>query len=524
MAVVDRDWRWKQQLYDANAHRVDDLELDHMKGLDAVLEADDWDIFLIGGIVTSYNYIKHAVKRARRVRPNCRIIVGGGFFSALPYDLMRLMPEIDYGVIGEAYRTLPELVDALEHGKNVDVPGIAARENDQIRFTAPREIIPDLDWLPFPKYEYAPLEIYFRNSADLLSEEAYFSRKRIDLLGSLGCGFLCQFCWDLGITTTPKYLKAEDHIEVKGGRPLPTVMRYHSPKYLADLIEHCRNSFRKIEYELEDGTWVGAGYPVDFFAWLDENLQTSIAKTKGKWFADLKEELEKRNLIPKCVREGFPHDPDKCDGPHMGGTGHAGLCRPEYLKTLREIGFSYLDYGLETWDRRILRWLGKGSTVERNAQAIFETLEAGIRPIPNQIIGFPQEDWESIKAMVDAWEKYGIVTVPFIMTAYPGSEIFETNRKLVLDQYGGDMDAFLSDLEDATKVTAVLCKNFTSMELAGIQAILGQAAKSRDFKNLRRLLALSEHEWRRMRGLPPDEGAFREYLYRDTRTVKETAK
>ena len=31
------------------------------------------------------------------------------------------------------------------------------------------------------------------------------------------------------------------------------------------------------------------------------------------------------------------------------------------IKTLKDIGFTYLDYGLEHWDRKILKNLGKGT-------------------------------------------------------------------------------------------------------------------------------------------------------------------
>ena len=75
-----------------------------------------------------------------------------------------------------------------------------------------------------------------------------------------------------------------------------------------------------------------------------------------------------------------------------------------------EHGCSHLVYGYEHFDDRILKPIGKGSTRKTNIRSFFWTLEAGIRPIPNQIIGFPTEDFESLKMQMKAWDDLGIVT------------------------------------------------------------------------------------------------------------------
>ena len=47
-------------------------------------------------------------------------------------------------------------------------------------------------------------------------------------------------------------------------------------------------------------------------------------------------------------------------------------------------------------------------------------MNAGIRPIPNQIIGFPEESFETIRTNIKAWDKLGIQVYPFFATPYPG--------------------------------------------------------------------------------------------------------
>ena len=492
LAILERDHpQIKFQLYDQNAFRIDNVLDNSTEGLDEVLKSEDFDVVAIGGLITAFRSIKLSIKKIKQIQPHVKIIAGGGFYSAIPYDIMDMMPELDYGCVGESYVTLPELLHAID--KNEDpsnVKGIFYRKEGMIKFSEPRELIADMDWLPFPAYKYAPLDIYFKNSGIIMSEESLKSKKRLDACMSLSCPFLCRFCWDLGVTSNTKMEVIDGKPEPKTGRPgRASIVRHHSAEYFANYVEHLRKDFTKIPWD-EEGN--GVGYPVDFIATVDENLVAHDAQTRFTWLNDVKDELWKRDLIADCIKNGVPHDPKTCDGPHYGGTSHAGLINEKTLKTLKDIGVTYLDYGLEHWDNKILRNLGKGATAEANKKAIKLTMDAGISPIPNQIIMFPDESWESLNTMLDAWEDTKIVTSPFICTPYPGAEWYIKYKDFILEQYDGSLEAFIEDLEDATKVTALLTKKFTPAEAVGIQSIMTEAAITGDFKNARRLLANSK--------------------------------
>ena len=56
------------QVYDANAWRLGDTALKD------VCMADKWDVIAIGGLTTTYGYIKKAVKIARTVSPKSFIV------------------------------------------------------------------------------------------------------------------------------------------------------------------------------------------------------------------------------------------------------------------------------------------------------------------------------------------------------------------------------------------------------------------------------------------------------------------
>jgi radical SAM superfamily enzyme YgiQ (UPF0313 family) len=96
------------QIFDANAWRSDD------KTLCSILRADDWDVIGIGGITTTYGYVKRVLKYAKQHSPNSLIVVGGGLLTSMPRDLMQLRPEIDLGVVGEAFFTFPEILRKID--------------------------------------------------------------------------------------------------------------------------------------------------------------------------------------------------------------------------------------------------------------------------------------------------------------------------------------------------------------------------------------------------------------------------
>ncbi len=181
-------------------------------------------------------------------------------------------------------------------------------------------------------------------------------------------------------------------------------------------------------------------------------------------------------------------------GVHWGGTSHATLCNQEVLKIMREAGCSHLVYGYESFAPHVLKTIGKGSTVKTNLRSFFWTLEAGIRPIPNQIIGFPNEDFDSLRMSMDAWHKLGIVVKPHFATPYPGSEWFTVYRQRIDEQYNGDLEKFIIDVGDASQISAVISHNFSAVELIGLREFMVNFQYDK--------IDAYEQEWRRRHNIP----------------------
>lgn len=458
------------QVYDANAWRL---------GADALrqaLEADDWDVVATGGITTTYAYVKDVCAMARRHAPGALVVVGGGLLTAMPRDIMGLIPEIDVGVIGEAFETFPDILAHIDGGglTPAQIPGIIYRaQGGRLELTPPRPLLADLDGLPPPAYELFPLEeVYFPNSQVLFSEEGMLARRRLDINMSYGCSLVCKFCFHLGIAGDMKYI-TDEHGETDVRFDTPgsyrREIRWHSPRYAVELVKSLRDR-----------------YGIDFVVFLDENLMTLDQYSGRTWLKELCQLWIAEGLQPSCIRDGVPHD-ERCQGVHFSGTSHATLSNPEALGLMRQAGCSHLVYGYESFSRQVLKRLGKGATPETNLRSFFATLEAGIRPIPNQIIGFPSEDFDSLRDCMHAWEKLGLVVKPFFATPYPGSAWYEVYKDRILAQYGGDLDRFLRDLGDATKVTAIISESFNAVELYGLRELMVQFDYDR--------LSQYEREW-----------------------------
>nr|MBI3611652.1 B12-binding domain-containing radical SAM protein [Nitrospirota bacterium] len=465
------------QVFDANAWRPDDSEL-----VDA-LKADQWDVIATGGITTTYGYMKKTVRLAREHAPHALIMMGGGALTAMPRDIMGFCPQIDIGGVGEGVVTFPEVLEKIDEGRTrasdwSDVPGIIWRDaQGEVRLNAERPLLANLDSLPFPAYELFPLDIYFKNSCILLSEEAMTAKRRLDINMSYGCSLICRFCFHLGLTGDMKYT---DQDQADGGDVVfnnDRNIRWHSPDFVVRQVKYMKERFK-----------------VDFVAFLDENLMTMHVTTKKKWLFEICDLWIKEGLQPSCVRDGVPHDPNVCEGVHWGGTSHATLAYPEVLQAMHKAGCSYLDYGLESFSDRVLKTIGKGATVKTNERCLKITMEAGIRPIPNQIIGFPDEFFDSLYDDMAFWDRIGLMVKPFFATPYPGSEWYYTHKDRILAQYGGDLEAFILDLGDATKITAVISHNFNAVELLGLREMM----LLRDVKRIKEYEAL----WRSIHGEP----------------------
>jgi radical SAM superfamily enzyme YgiQ (UPF0313 family) len=155
--------------------------------------------------VSTYKLIEYIHKNY----PEVKIVVGGIHATLMYKQLIEKYPFI-LAVLGEGEITFTELIDEFQKKKPnfKKIDGLAFYEKRKVVRTKPRNLIENLDVLPFPKHE-----LFFNNS----------KRYSGCILTSRGCPFACSFCC----------LNPEAKRKV----------RFRSPKNVVDEIEFMTNKF-----------------------------------------------------------------------------------------------------------------------------------------------------------------------------------------------------------------------------------------------------------------------------------------
>jgi radical SAM superfamily enzyme YgiQ (UPF0313 family) len=118
----------------------------------------------------------------------CTVIVSSS--DATDHYEQYLGEGADFILLGEAELTLLELADAIKKNETnfINIPGLAFKQNDAIIKTQKRNVLRDLDSLPFPAWDLINIEPYRKM---WMKSSGYFS---INVATTRGCPFKCNWC------------------------------------------------------------------------------------------------------------------------------------------------------------------------------------------------------------------------------------------------------------------------------------------------------------------------------------------
>ena len=176
-----------------NGHGAAVLDIDGCgygkKEVEEIISRSDCDCFGIGGLSSTYRYVKWLASIIKFHHPHKIIIAGNMVATAHPETLLN-NSNVDIAVIGEGEVTCKELLEVTGRAGNLDtVRGIAYKKDGEVIFTPPRERIHDLNELPFPAWEHFPVKTYLRNP--IYREHGLRS---LNISTIRGCPFDCIFC------------------------------------------------------------------------------------------------------------------------------------------------------------------------------------------------------------------------------------------------------------------------------------------------------------------------------------------
>ncbi|WP_020558801.1 B12-binding domain-containing radical SAM protein [Thiofilum flexile] len=177
----------------------------------------------------------------------------------------------------------------------------------------------------------------------------YYPHRIVPVMAGRGCSWnICTFCSDV-ITANGRTFRS---------RPLMAILQELKTQAL--------------QYQAKDFIFLDLKLNSDLVIWrgLIEHFQTVVPG--GRWIATV----------------------------HVDGKGEHGLDRA-MLTQAKAAGLTRISFGLESGSQRVLKRMGKGTTVERNAQFIQDAHAAGLSVRCSMMLGYPGETLEDIEATRD---------------------------------------------------------------------------------------------------------------------------
>ena len=130
--------------------------------------------------------VLRTAKTVKEINQDTKVILGGPHVNIYPEETLNF-PEIDFLVLGEGEKPVKDLLDNLNQTEKLrEFKGIAFKNENKIINPGPRELIQNLDELPFPSRNLIPNKKY----SSVLSE----NNPVTTLFSSRGCPFRCTFC------------------------------------------------------------------------------------------------------------------------------------------------------------------------------------------------------------------------------------------------------------------------------------------------------------------------------------------
>lgn len=160
--------------------------------LEFIIKKENYEIIGFSSVTQTASGTIRLSNIVKKINPKITTIVGGVHPTVMGGEVLNQMPDIDIAAIGEGEITIVEILEYLQGKKHLnEIDGIAYRdEKNKIINNKKREIIKNLDDIPFPAYHLIDITKYTPPPG------LFFRKPIVGMITARGCPFNCNFCAD----------------------------------------------------------------------------------------------------------------------------------------------------------------------------------------------------------------------------------------------------------------------------------------------------------------------------------------
>jgi anaerobic magnesium-protoporphyrin IX monomethyl ester cyclase len=333
--------------------------------LENILKHENYDIVGVTCSAATFHFDAiHAVRLVRNVLPGALIIGGGGHLTINAKRILTENPEIDCITLGEGENTFLEILQ-LAQANRLDtietIKGLAFRKENTFQSSPNRELIADLDTLPFPAYHKIQLDHFIYNMHGMGSHAVGLSTSR-------GCADKCSYCSESALWNASWR-----------GRSGPMVveeMKMLNKDYHKSLFVFNENSFNQ-----------------------DRKRNETFLESLGR--SGLKCDFWFQSRVKDIIRDR------------------------DLINDYKRLGLYEVMLGVESISPETLKHYSKKQTIDQIREAAELLRSKGIMVMTNVMFGDVDDTEESLKEMYDFATDIGDFLVLCITTPLPGTRYYD---------------------------------------------------------------------------------------------------